>query len=325
MTGIKRMIAIGVAVSVFSWGCSGGGGSAAPGTSAPAAQSNGNISISLTDGPWEDARAMVLHITGIEIGRSNGEVMHLDVAGGPMTVDMMQLQNGVFQQLVTDVEVPAGQYEWIRLQIDMDQSYIDMAGTGGRYGMQMGSSAINGLEARGSFQIQQLTNSEFMLDFDLRRGVPHRDMGMMGDEYELHSAMRLVNMDDAGGLTGRVAASMVDVNHPDCDAAIGGNWAYLFPGDAAAPDDISELEMDGIPGPMAADRVELDPQTGEHIYHFDFIESGSYRIAFSCSGEWDEQADDDYPADPEGRFDFQFFSNPMNVTAGQQHRFDLMP
>jgi len=71
--------------------------------------------------------------------------------------------------------------------------------------------------------------------------------------------------------------------------------------------------------------VELDPQTGEHIYHFDFIESGSYRIAFSCSGEWDEQADDDYPADPEGRFDFQFFSNPMNVTAGQQHRFDLMP
>jgi hypothetical protein len=28
---------------------------------------------------------------------------------------------------------------------------------------------------------------------------------------------------------------------------------------------------------------------------------------------------------PDGRFDFQMFSEPMDVTAGQMHFFDLMP
>ena len=37
----------------------------------------------------------------------------------------------------------------------------------------------------------------------------------MGDQYELHSAMRFVNMDGAGGVTGMVDVSMIDINHPD--------------------------------------------------------------------------------------------------------------
>ena len=46
-------------------------------------------------------------------------------------------------------------------------------------------------------------------------------------------------------------------------------------------------------------------------------------MAFSCSGEWDEAGDDDYPADPDGRFDFHHFSGPLDVVAGQMHRHDL--
>lgn len=325
MFRFTKFVAVNAALIIFFWGCSGGGNSTGTGTPGPISQSSGSISISLTDGPWEGAHAMVLHIIGIEIGRANGEVIHFDIDGGPITVDMMQLQNGVFQTLITDAGVPAGQYEWIRLRLDMQQSYIDMAGTGGRYGMQMSPDAANGLEAHSPFQISQSTSSEFMLDFDLRRGVQHHDMGMMGDQYDLHSAMRLVDLRSAGGLTGMVAAAMVDINHAECDSTPGGNWAYIFPGDALAPDDIAATEVDGAPGPLAVDRVEMDPQTGDYIYHFDFLEPGSYRIAFSCSGEWDEETDDDYPADPDGRFTFHMFSGPVDVTGGQMHNFDLMP
>lgn len=325
MTGFNRFVSISLALSLLSWGCSSGGDANAPGAPGPIDNLNGSLSISLTDGPWADAHAMVLHITGIEIGRANGEVIHFDIDGGPVTVDMMQLQNGVFQTLITDAGVPVGQYEWIRLRLDMDQSYIDLAGTGGRHGMQMSPDAINGLEVHSPFQISQSTRSEFMLDFDLRRGVQNHNMGMMGNRFDLHSAIRLVDMRSAGGLTGTVAAAMVDINHPECDSTPGGNWAYIFPGDASAPDDIAEFEADGMPGPLAADRVEMDTQTGDYIYHFGFLQPGSYRIAFSCSGEWDEATDDDYPADPDGRFDFRMFSAPMSVTAGEMHRFDLMP
>jgi len=266
---------------------------------------------------------MVLHITGMEFGHANGDVTQIDMPGGPLSVDMMQLQNGAFQGLMSGVEMPVGQYEWMRLQLDASQSYMDDRGTGGRHGFRMGQNAANGLEVHEPFQIQQGLHSEFMLDFDVRQGVQHRHMGMMGDQYELHSALRLVHMGDAGGLSGMVDPALIDINHPDCDAADGGNWVYVFPGDAVAPDDIADEETDGVPGPIAADRVDMNPGTGNHLYHFGFLPEGTYRIAFTCSGEWDEAGDDDYPADPDGLFDFQMFSDPIDIIAGQMHQFDL--
>lgn len=47
---------------------------------------------------------------------------------------------------------------------------------------------------------------------------------------------------------------------------------------------------------------------GAHEYHFGYLPEGSYRLAFTCSGEWDEPGNDDYPYDPDGRFGFRFFS-----------------
>jgi len=309
--------------AAFVTGCGGGTSAPSPGPNDPVIPSTGSISISITDDPWEDARALVLHVMGIDLGHSNNQVIQLDMPGGPMSIDMMQLQNGVAQTLVTDMTVPAGQYEWIRLRIDPTQSHVDLAATGGRHSMQMGPDASNGLEVHDAFQIAESAHEDFMLDFNLRRGVQHHDMGMMGDRYELHSAMRLVNMEHAGGITGLVEPAMVDVNQAGCDDAVGGNWAYLFPGNATEPDDISEPDSDGVPGPIATDRVEMDPGNGDHTYHFGYLHAGSYRIAFTCSGEWDEEGDDDFPSDPDGRFDFQMFSTPMNVVAGQLHRFDL--
>jgi hypothetical protein len=260
----------------------------------------------------------------MELGHSNGDIVLLDMPGGPMSVDMMGLQNGLARELVSRMAVPAGQYDWMRLNIDLSQSYLDLAGTGGRHNMQMGSDAPNGLEVHEPFQILASGHKAFMLDFNLRSGVQQHNMGMMGNQFELHSAMRLIEMEDAGGVNGLIGPAMIDVNHPDCDDAVGGNWVYLFPGDSTEPDDISELDSDSRPGPMATDRVEMNVGTGEHFYHFGYLPAGSYRIAFTCSGEWDEDGDDDYPSDPDGRFDFQMFSNPFDVLAGEMHRFDMM-
>ena len=207
-----------------------------------------------------------------------------------MSVDMMQLQNGVSQALVSGMTVPAGQYEWMRLQIDLSQSHLDTS-TGGRHNMQMGPNSDDGLEIRQFFEVAESSHEEFMLDFDLRQGVHRHDMGMMGDQYELHSAMRLIDMQDSGGMTGFVDGAMIDVNHPGCDDDPGGNWAYLFHGDTTDPDDISAVESDGRPGPIATDRVDMDTSTGEFSYHFGYLPGGSYRVAFTCSGEWDEDGD----------------------------------
>ena len=132
-------------------------------------------------------------------------------------------------------------------------------------------------------------------------------------------------MSESGGLMGAVHSSMIDVNHPDCDDAPGGNWAYLFHGDTMEPDDIADVDTDGMEGPIAADRIDMDTMTGEHRYHFSYLEPGQYRMAITCSGEWDEVGDDDHPADPDGRFAFQMFSEAMEVMSGQMHDIDMSP
>ena len=296
------------------------GGSSSPDTVTPSA---GTISVSITDDPWHDIDSMVIRITGMDFGHRNGEIHSVDMPGGPVDVDMVQLQNGVHQRLLSDVELPVGEYVWMRLRIDANGSFMQESGTGGHHGFRMGQGAGAGLEVHEPFHVEPGAHGDYMLEFDVRQGVRHSHNGMMGDRYELHNAMHLVRMDQAGGLWGTVDPSLVDVNHPGCDTAEGGNWMYVFPADADAPDDIADTESDGVPGPIATDHVEMNPDTGAHEYHFGYLPEGSYRVAFSCSGEWDEAGDDDYPADPDGRFDFHHFSGPLDVVAGQMHRHDL--
>lgn len=202
MKFLGKIISAGVAFITLSAGCSGGASDTPPGATGSVIPAMGSISISLTDGPWEEPRALVLNITGMDLGHANGDVIGLDLPGGPMSVDMMQLQNGVIEPLLEGVDVPMGHYEWVRLRLDLSQSYIELAGTGDRHDMQMGPNASNGLEAHEPFEILDSIHHEFVLEFDMRRGVQHHHGGMMGDQYELHSAMRLVNMDGAGGVTG---------------------------------------------------------------------------------------------------------------------------
>lgn len=315
----KLMVA--ATMATFIYGCDGGANENPPADE----PTTGSITISLTDDPWEDAMEMRLHVTGIEIGHADGRVVMVAMDGGGMSIDMMQLQNGEARMLADNVEMPMGQYDWMRLMIDPAQSHIDLASTGGRHRMRMGGDAVDGLEVQHAFEIGQSQHSEFMLDFDIRRGVQHHDTGMMGGEYRLHSAMRMVDMGESGGMRGAIDPSMIDVNHAECDNAPGGNWAYLYHGDVMEPDDIADADTDGMPGPIAADRIDLDTMTGEHRYHFGYLEPGQYRMAITCSGEWDEAGDDDHPVDPDGRFAFQMFTDPMEVMPGQMHDYDLSP
>jgi hypothetical protein len=308
------------ALAIFAVGCNGGSNNI---NELPDA--TGFFSLSITDGPWHEPGSMVLRVTHVELGHTDGRTVRLDIPGGPMDIDLMQLQNGLSFQFMDRAEVPAGQYAWMRLGLDLNQCYIDDLPTGGRHSLHMHSNSEEWLEARDPFQIMAGMHNEFMLDYDIRLGLHHQHMGGMGDRYEMHHALRSMDMDDIGALSGTIDPALIDINHLDCDPAPGGNWAYLFPGGAAAPDDIADTDIDGVSGPIATDRVDLNNTTGEYFYHFGHLTEGSYRVAFTCSGDRDKSGDDDYPNDPDGRFDFQMFSDPVEVIAGQMQHHNLAP
>ncbi len=302
--------------------CGGGGGSTTGSSQVPSPDpGSGFVTVGITDGPTEEVRSLVLNIAHLELGHVDGSVTRIAMGDGPIDLDLMSLQNGTTHELVNRARIPVGQYEWMRLGVDLDNSYLETMGLGGRHGMNMMSH--EGLMVHQPFFVSDAEHLRLILDFDLRLALRQRQMGMMGDRWELHPAMRLMEMNDAGGLAGRVSLALVDANNPACDPAEGGNWVYLFVGGESMPDDLSETEIDGIPGPYAADRVELHPGRGEFRYHFAFLPEGAYRVAFTCSGEWDEQGDDDYPVDPDGRFDFHAVSEPVEIVAGEITVLDI--
>ena len=322
MGGKLKLLAILLPIGLV--GC--GGGSSGGGASVVddvTPQSSGTVTISITDGPMEEAEELQLHITHINFGAQDGNVIKEELSLGPHAVDMIALQNGISQVLIDGARLAPGRYQWIQLGVDVDRSHIQLQ-AGGQYGMVLGDP--DALRVREPFTINEGEHNEFVLDFDLRRIVQRHDRGgMMAATYELHPGLRFIRVEEAGSLEGTVDMSLIDIYHPDCDPATGGNWAYLFPGDAQQPDDISEANTDQREGPMATDQVTIDPATGEYNYHFSYIPSGNYRIAFSCSSEWDESGDDDYPNDPQGRFGFQSFSSPVEVMAGKATVFNIRP
>lgn len=321
MSDMKPILQLLVSMLLLA-GCGGGGGDTGSNpTGGQQSQKSGTISLLLTDGPSEAIEHVVLHVTHVELGQADGRITHVPLTGGPRDVDVAELDDGQTHRLLDRSEVEAQHYEWMELGIDLDKSWI---GThqGGHHGMRLGDE--DALRVHTPFDIRQDTNTEFVLDFDLRNGIHRGHDGRMGGSgYELQGGWRLMQADNTAGLSGTVDASLTDAYHPDCDPAPGGNWAYLFEGSGAQPDDYAYSEVDGHPGPIATDRIELNNATGVYQYNFRHIPAGTYRIAVTCAGEWDESGDDDYPTDPDGRFDFHAFSDPIEATTGEVREYNL--
>jgi hypothetical protein len=310
-------------------GCGGGDGSAAPaaGSSGPPPASTGSLTLALTDSPMQAVQELTLHVDYLELHHADGRTMRLEPVGGPAAIDVAALQNGQLHDLLDRAQVPAGHYEGVDIGIDPDRSHVDFA-DGSRHRMSFAWS--EGIQVESPFDIGPGAHAEYVIDFDLRQGLQmHHGGGQMGggmgDYYELHSAARMIDTSAAGGLVGAIDASLVNINNAACDPALGQNQAYLFPASATEPDDLAEVDADARPGPIVTDWVELHPGVGEYRYHFAFLEAGNYRVAFTCVGEWDESSDDDYPSDPDGRFDFQAFAGPVEVVAGQVTVYDVGP
>ena len=317
-------------VSLGAAGCGGGGNTDASAGNPPPQTATGSLTLALTDGPMRSVEELVLHVEYLELRHSDGQVVRVEPHGGPGDIDLAALTNGRLHDLLDRSAVPAGEYHGLMIGVDPDRSHVGFA-DGSQHPMRFADSA--GLNIQSSFTVHRGEHNEFVLDVDLGRslyqhgGGGHQGGpgGGMGVYYEFHSVVHMIEIGSSGGLVGSIDSTLVNINHPECDPVAGGNWAYLFPGTAAEPDDIAAVEEDGRDGPIATDRVDFHDGAGEYRYHFAFLEPGSYRVAFTCSGEWDEAGDDDYPTDPDGEFGFQAFSDPAEVIAGQVTVLDVNP
>jgi hypothetical protein len=291
---------LGFALAITS--CGGGGGGGDNGTA--------TLTLSIKDAPVDGASAVVVEFTGVELKPAGGGRVMFDFAT-PRQIDLLALQGNASTPILDGVEVPAGDYNWIRLAVNAERgvldSYIELEG-GAMESLFIPSGAQTGLKLHTGFTIAQGSIADFTIDFDLRKSV-HDPEGQ--PDFYLRPTLRLIDNLVVGTVRGTVAPELVTdascTNGANHDM---GNAVYLYAGVDAAVDDV------GSPAePLTSVLVELDEGSGDYVYEVGFVAEGDYTVAFTCQAADDDPATDDDIA-------FVGAAN-VSVTANQETTHDF--
>ena len=256
----------------------------------------GRLTLRITDSPVTSAKRVVVEFTGLEIkpkGAEGPEVFDF----APRQIDLLALDGGGSEILLSEELLPAGEYESIRLKVnagrDASDSFIELD-DGSIHPLFIPSGNQTGLKLIRGFVIGAGSTHNFTIDFDLRKSVIHPPG--LGEPYLLKPVLRLVNNLEVGAIEGTVAPALVV---DGCMPAV-----YLFTGADVVPDDIGSATP-----PLATTAVNLDEVTGAWRFKVAFVPAGPYTLGFTCAADDDGAEIDDAIT----------FAAPINatVTAGQ--------
>ena len=278
-------------------GCGGSGGSPA----------TGELSLKITDMPIDHAEEVVVVFSGVELKHAGGPPFSIDFCDPDepidrpncKSIDLIELQNGVTDDLLTAETVDAGQYQWMRLKViaepDLnDASYIVLDNTGGHFPLYVPSGAETGLKLVRPFVVAEGGITRLVADFDVRKSVL-APPGIVETNYVLKPTIRLMDELETGTIEGQVdldalaAEQGIDTTTDSCAGGV-----YLFNGFAVTPDD---MDTDGTAGdlddPVVYDSVAVDPMVGGSLasYSLHFVEAGEYTVAFTCYFDVDASRD----------------------------------
>jgi len=241
----------------------------------------GKLSLGVTDAPVDNASAVVVQFTGVEVKPEDGSARSFDF-DEPRQVDLLALTGTDSELLLDAVEVESGRYNWVRLKVQatadgvMD-SYITIDGV--QHELYVPSGDETGLKLNNGFRVPNGSAAAFTLDFDLRKSV-HEPMNAE-DSYVLRPTLRIVDNARAGAIAGTVDNTwIVD----GCSPAV-----YVFAGSSVTPDDVDGTAPDTV----TSARVALNTTSGQYEYTAGFLAEGSYTVTFTCDAAGDDPATDD--------------------------------
>ena len=286
--------------------------------------STGTLNLAITDAPVDDAEAVVVEFTGVELQHAAGERIDYDFvdevtgAPAPRHIDLLALTGGTTELLLDGVITTAGDYSWIRLKVNAERgmidSYIDRVGDG-RHSLYVPSGANSGLKLNRGFNVPAGGTASFTIDFDLRKSVHYPgnlDPSNPLDDYILRPTLRLVDGNTDGALTGTVASGIITA---DCSGMEYVGAVYVF----NEGDDVDDV--DGTDDPVTSAMV---PNDGFYAYTVAFLPEGNYTVAFTCDADDDDNGID-ADTDMDEQVDF-VGAAAVTITAGEtaEHNF-LVP
>ena len=299
----------------------------------------GTLKLGITDAPVDHALEVNVQFTGVELKPVNGAPFSFDFTPAK-NFGLLRLTGTTRAMLVDGVEIPAGDYEWIRLKVNADpnvagDSYVVLEQGGGQCEIRIPSGDQTGLKLVRGFTVAVGAITDFTIDFDLRKSLvappgQTTTVGTCGNQaYLLKPVLRMVNNLQVGAISGTVDSNLISTECVSSATAPYPGNVYLFgpiePGAADAtvmPDDYDGLASD----PNGADALVsamVDRDTGN--YTIGFLVPGRYKVAYTCDMDKTE-VDADLVTTPEETVDFTPVDGiAINVTANAVTDVDFPP
>lgn len=268
--------------------CGGGGGS----NEGMGAQT-GQLSLAIGDAPVDGATEVVVVFTGIEL-HSNGGTRSIDFAE-PREIDLLAYQNGATVNLLENLTVDAGEYQWMRLKVLAERNLSDgsyiLFESGEQFPLYIPSGSETGLKINRPFRIAAGGITRLVADFDLRKSI----IAPPGQSpnYMLKPVLRLMDELQIGDIEGAVDLAALATlqlgagsGAADCDGGV-----YLFNGGAATPDDMDGDAANGA-DPIVFKPLVYDGLAAVVPYRFAMVEAGTYTVAATCDFGVDASPED---------------------------------
>jgi len=256
-----------------SCGGSGGGGG-----------DTGRLTLGIGDAPVDGATEVVVVFTGVEL-QHDGAVRRIEF-DAPRAIDLLALQNGATVNLLDGLEVDAGRYQWLRLDVIAEQnrsdgSYIKFE-SGEQFPLYIPSGSESGLKINRPFVVAAGGITRLVADFDLRKSII--EPPGLEPNYVLRPVLRLMDELEVGDIDGDVDLAALATAQLG-DAAVAGDCKggiYLFSGQGAVPDDADGSPDDGV-DPLVYLPLVFDGANPVVHYHIAFVEAGDYTVAATCN------------------------------------------
>jgi hypothetical protein len=271
-TTIRKAVSLGCLAALAACGGSSGGG-----------QDTGQLTLRIGDAPVDGATEVVVVFTGVVLHGPGGT--HRIEFTEPREIDLLAYQNGATVDLLDGVEVDAGEYDWMRLEVIAEQnrndgSYI-LFQSGEQYPLYVPSGAQSGLKLNRPFTVAAGGITRLVADFDLRKSVI--EPPGLSPNYVLKPVLRLMDELQVGSISGAVDLAALATAQLGGGAGPGecSGGVYLFAGADATPDDADGDAADGAE-PVVYQPLAFDGLEAVVPYEIAFVEAGNYTVAATC-------------------------------------------
>jgi len=284
MQSIQTRVA-GLAFAAFSAlllaGCGGGGDSSA------SSSSDGSMTLRVTDAPVDDIHEVWVTFSRVIVQPSNEGLPRIEYPiDPPMEIELKSLGSGESVALVYDEPLPAGDYSWVRLDVDETYVYVTeedaLADPPLTTDLYCPSCEQSNLKLNRAFSIPADGVVDFTIDFDLRKSITLTGQGV----YKLRPTLRILETSVAsaqfsGTVTDSQSTAGVPINPENCAV-------YIYNGTEITPDDncivMEEGDVCESTGDQPYTSADLAPTDieGEYVYLSGYVEEGPYTLALAC-------------------------------------------